>query len=121
MAFSSTCTEELCSVADDYSAYRDLGGSVVAISVDSPYVAARFAEACGAPFPFLSDFNRTAARAFDVLRPRLGELEGVSERAAFVIDDRGVITYAWVGEHPGVFPPLEEIREAARAARSDEG
>lgn len=116
MAFSSTCTEELCTVADDYTAYDDLGATVVAISVDSPYVNARFADECGASFPFLSDFNRTAARAYDVLRPRLGELEGVSERAAFVIDRRGVISYSWVGEHPGVFPPLDEIKSAVAAA-----
>lgn len=117
MAFSSTCTEELCTVADDYSAYHDLGATVVAISVDSPYVAARFADECRATFPFLSDFNRTAARGFDVLRSHLGELEGVSERAAFVSTPDGVITYAWVGEHPGVFPPLQEIKQAVRALR----
>lgn len=118
MAFSSTCTEELCTVADDYSAYDELGATVVAISVDSPYVSARFAAECGASFPFLSDFNRTAARAYDVLRPTMGELEGVSERAAFVVDAHGVVRYSWVGEHPGVFPPLDEIKEAVAAASS---
>jgi glutaredoxin-dependent peroxiredoxin len=117
MAFSSTCTEELCTVADDYSAYQDLDATVVAISVDSPYVAARFADECRATFPFLSDFNRTAARAFDVLRPHLGELEDVSERAAFVVAPDGVIRYTWVGEHPGVFPPLQEIKQAVLGAR----
>lgn len=115
LAFSSTCTEEMCTVADDYSAYEGLGATVLGISVDSPYVNARFAERCGAPFPFLSDFNRTAARDYGVLRERLGELEGVSERAAFVIHD-GTITYSWVGEHPGVFPPLDEIKAAVAAA-----
>lgn len=117
MAFSSTCTEELCTVAEDYSEYEKLGATVLAISVDSPYVTTRFAEECGASFPFLSDFNRSASRAYDVLRPSLGKLEGVSERAAFVIDHDGVITYSWVGEHPGVFPPLDEIKEAVAAAR----
>lgn len=117
MAFSSTCTEEMCTLAEDYSGYEELGATVLGISVDSPYVNARFAEECGAPFPFLSDFNRTASRAYDVLRPALGELEGVSERAAFVIDDSGVITYSWVGEHPGVFPPLAGIKEAVAAAK----
>lgn len=117
MAFSSTCTEEMCTVADDYTAYEALGASVLGISVDSPYVNTRFARECNASFPFLSDFNRTASRAFDVLRPKLGELEGVSERAAFVIDRDGVIRYSWVGEHPGVFPPLEEIKQAVADAR----
>jgi len=83
--------------------------------VDSPYVNRKFAEDCGAPFPILSDFNREATDAYGVRR-ELGGLEGVSERAAFVVDPAGIVRYVWVGEHPGVFPPLEEIREAARRA-----
>lgn len=111
-AFSSTCTEELCAVAEDYDAYLALGARVVGISVDSPYTNARFAAETGVPFPILSDFNRTASRAYDVLRDTLGHLEGVSERAAFVIDQDGTIVYSWVGEHPGVFPPLADIKRA---------
>lgn len=114
-AFSSTCTAELCAVADDFAAYQDLGATVFAISVDPPYAAAAFARACNATFPFLSDFNREASAAYGVLRESLGELKGVSERAAFVIGPDGTITYAWVGEDPGVFPPLEEIKGAVAA------
>jgi glutaredoxin-dependent peroxiredoxin len=112
MAFSSTCTEEVCTVAEDHGAYRDLGARIVAISVDSPYTNARFAQETGAPFPILSDFNRTASQAYQVLRPSLGHLEGVSERAAFVVDGTGTIAYAWVGESPGAFPPLDQIKDA---------
>lgn len=111
-AFSSTCTAEMCAIADDFAAYDHLGATVFAISVDPPYAAAAFARECGATFPFLSDFNRDASEAYGVLRDSLGELKGVSERAAFVIDRNGRITYAWVGEHPGVFPPLDEIKAA---------
>lgn len=114
LAWSSVCTEEMCTVAEDYGAYEELGATVAAISVDSPHAAARFAEDCGASFPFLSDFNRTASRDYNVLRDTLGELEGVSERAAFVVDPEGVIRFAWVGEHPGKFPPLDEIKDAVR-------
>jgi peroxiredoxin len=52
--------------------------------------------------------------AFDVERDDLLGMHGVSERAAFVIDRDGMIQYAWVGENPGVFPPMEEIRAAVR-------
>jgi glutaredoxin-dependent peroxiredoxin len=112
MAFSSTCTEEVCEVAEDFAAYQELGAAVVAVSVDSPYVNVRFARETGAPFPILSDFNRAASRAYGVLRERLGHLEGVSERAAFVVDAAGTIAYTWVGENPGVYPPLDEIKAA---------
>lgn len=114
-AFSSTCTEELCTVAEDYRAYESLGATVVAVSVDSPYTSARFARECGASFPFLSDFNRSASQAYGVLRESFGELEGVSERAAFVIDADGIIRYRWVGD-PGALPPLDEIKAVVAAA-----
>jgi glutaredoxin-dependent peroxiredoxin len=114
LAFTSVCTEELCTVAEDFSSYRDLGADVYGISVDSPYVNAQFAAACGADFPLLSDFNREAARAYDVLRPELNGLHGVSERAAFVVDAGRTVRYAWVGEHPGVMPAFDEIRDALR-------
>jgi len=113
LAFSSVCTQEMCTMAEDYSAYADLGAEVIGISVDSPYVNQKFAEACNARFPIASDFNREVSRAFGVLRPTLGiGLRDVSERAAFVLDREGRVAYAWVGENPGVMPPFEEIRAA---------
>ena len=114
MAFSGVCTKEMCTIAEDYSVWEGLGASVVALSVDSPFVNAKFAESTKASFPIVSDFNREATQAFDVERDDLLGMKGVSERAAFVIDKGGVVRYAWVGENPGVFPPLEEIREAVK-------
>jgi peroxiredoxin len=116
LAFSSTCTSEMCAVADDWSTWQNLGGNVLGISVDSPYVNVRFAEETKAPFPIVSDFNREATRAYDVVRADLGGLKDVSERTVFVIDRSGTIRYTWQGEHPGVFPPLDEIKEAVRSA-----
>jgi len=112
LAFSSTCTREMCALAEDFTAYNDLGAHVIGLSVDSPYTNQKFAESCGAAFPILSDFNKEAAIAYDVLRPALGELRGVSERAAFVVDEGGVIRYAWVGENLGLLPDFEAIKAA---------
>lgn len=117
LAFSGVCTQEMCAVAEDYTEYQKLGAEVLGISIDSPYVNQKFAESCNAKFPILSDFNKEATRAYDVLRPDLGGLKGVSERAAFVVDQAGTIRYAWVGEHPGVMPPLEEIKSVVGALR----
>lgn len=116
MAFSSTCTSEMCAVADDWSAWQQLGATVIGISVDSPYVNVKFAEETKAPFPIVSDFNREATRAYDALRADLGGLKDVSERAVFVINRAGTIVYTWQGEHPGVMPPLDEVKGAVRRA-----
>ena len=114
-AFSSTCTAEMCTMAEDLAKYERLGARVYGLSIDSPYTNIRFAKECGATFPILSDFNREASRAFDVLRPDLGGLLDVSERANFVIGRDGVVHYTWIGEHPGVMPPFDELAGAVAA------
>lgn len=118
LAFTSTCTEELCTVGNDLAAYQALDARVVAVSVDSPFVLKRFREECGASFPFLSDFHREAAEAFGVLRAQpLGPgLRNTSERAAFVLDGGGTIRYAWHSTNPSVLPPFGEIKEALQSA-----
>lgn len=117
LAFTSTCTEELCAVGNDLGSYRDLSGQPVAISVDSPFALARFREECGADYPFLSDFNREASEAFGVVRqgPLGPGLRGASDRAAFVIGRDGTVAYAWHSTNPGLLPPFDEIKAALKA------
>lgn len=119
LAFSSTCTEEMCTVGEDFDAYHDLDANIVAISVDSPYALDRFRRDCGAEFPFLSDFHHEASEAFGVLRkaPLGPGLRNTSDRSAFVVDANGTIAYSWRGAHPGVLPPFDEIKAAVRAIR----
>jgi glutaredoxin-dependent peroxiredoxin len=112
LAFSGTCTREVCEMAEDYAGYRDIGAEVLGISVDSPYTNRQFAASCNAAFPILSDWNREASSAFGVLRPDLNGLRDVSERTVFVIDRAGTVVYAWQGEHPGVMPDFAAIRSA---------
>lgn len=116
LAYSGVCTEEMCSVAEDYGSYRELGAQVLGISVDSPFVNQKFAEDCKAPFPILSDFNKEAVQAYGVLREELIGLKGVANRAAFVIDKDGQVVYSWVTETPQEMPPFDEIKAAVRGA-----
>lgn len=120
LAFSGVCTDEICQLGEDFSAYQELDAEVLAISVDSPYVLERFRRECGAEFPFLSDFNREATRAFGVLRPEpisTGLLE-TSDRSAFVIDRDGRIAWSWLSKNPTIIPPFEEIKEVLRGMGS---
>lgn len=116
LAFTSTCTAQMCAVAEDHAAFADLDALVFGISVDAPATLDRFAAETGATFPLLSDFNREAIRAYDVVRPDLGGLRDVAERVVYVIARDGTIVYVWQGEHPGVMPPLDEIKAALRGA-----
>ncbi|MDB4931536.1 MAG: peroxiredoxin [Myxococcaceae bacterium] len=112
-AFTSVCTKEMCTIAEDYSAYESLNAQPIAISVDTPWVLQKFAAESKATFPFVSDFNKTTTRDYDVYRENFAfGMKGVSERAVFVIGPDGVIKYSWVGENPGVFPDLDAVKQA---------
>lgn len=82
LAFSSVCTDEMCSVAADYQRYEELDAQVLAVSIDSPFASQKFAQECGATFPILSDFNKEVIDLYDVRNDDYGGLEGVADRSA---------------------------------------
>lgn len=114
LAFSSVCTDELCAVRDDWSAWTAIDADVFGISIDSPFVTRRFREELGLPFPLLSDFNREVGAAYGVLYEEYFGLRGVARRAAFVIGLDGRIAHAWVGERDDVLPNFEALRRTVR-------
>ena len=115
LAFSGVCTTELCLVAEEWESWEALGAQVLGISVDSPFVNARFAESYELKFPLLSDFNVDAATAYGVRNDDFFGMKGVANRSAFVVDREGVIQWAWVTEDPSVLPDFEAIRAAVGA------
>ena len=116
LAFSPTCTSELCTFRDRWSEFAELDARVFALSVDSPFVTDLFRREEGIPFPVLSDFNRDVAGRYGVLYDELLGLEGVGKRSVFVIGRDGRVVYRWVSEDPGVEPDYDAVREAIRAA-----
>jgi len=110
LAFTSTCTKELCSVRDNISRYNDANAVVFGISVDSPQSLAKFKEELKINFPLLSDFNKEVSTAYDSLYATFSlGMKGVSKRSAFVIDKDGVIQYAEILENAGEVPDFEAI------------
>lgn len=116
LAFSPVCTKEMCAIRDMWSAWDELDARVFGISVDSPFVTAKFREEQGLPFPVLSDFNKEIARTYGVLHEDLLGLKGVAKRSAFVIDPAGTVVYAWVSDDPRVEPDYGAVKEAAAGA-----
>ncbi len=116
LAFTSVCTEEMCSVSAGLDAYNALDADVYAISVDSPFAQEAWAKANGITLPVLSDFNREAAAAYDVLYPDLLGFEKVAKRSAFVINKAGDIVYSSSSDDPKVLPDFDSIRKALEAA-----
>lgn len=116
LAFSPVCTSELCTFARQSEELEALGARVFAVSVDSPFVTARFREEEGIPFPVLSDFNREVSERYGVLYEELLGLHEVARRSVFVVGRDGVVGYRWVTEDPGVEPDYDAVREAVRVA-----
>lgn len=114
LAFTSVCTKELCCVRDNISQYNNANAVVFGISVDSLYTLKKYKEEQGFNFTLLSDFNKTVSKAYNVLYdvfPSL-EMEGVSKRAAFVIDREGIVQYAETCAFPADLPSFERINGA---------
>lgn len=110
LAFTGVCTEELCSIRDNYSKYENLGAEVLAISVDSLFVLEKFKSENNYNFKLLSDFNSDVSRAYGALYDSFVlEMKNVSKRSAFVIDKLGTIRYAEVLENAGELPNFVEI------------
>jgi glutaredoxin-dependent peroxiredoxin len=113
-AFSGVCDKEMCVFRDGAARLGGLNAQTVGVSVDSVFTLKVFAQTYNLQFPLLSDFNKKVSRAYGVLHetwPGFG-YKGVSKRAAFVLDGKGILRYKWVTEVPSDEPPYEEIVSA---------
>ncbi|MBB5622737.1 redoxin domain-containing protein [Pedobacter cryoconitis] len=112
MAFTGTCTTQLCTMRDSFGFYQGMNAEVLGISVDSPFTLAKFKEEQFYQFPLLSDFNKETSRAYQsIYEEFVYNLKGVSKRAAFVIDEEGKIIYAEVLESAGDLPDFDAIKK----------
>ncbi len=108
-AFSPVCSLQLPGLQQQLSRFQSLNTEVLGISVDSKHSSAAFAEHLRLDFPLVSDFNKDVTQAYGVLREG-----GFAERALFVIDQAGKITYAHInaiGEVPDNEPVFEVLRK----------
>jgi peroxiredoxin (alkyl hydroperoxide reductase subunit C) len=97
LAFTSTCTAELCAMTDDYDQFASRDVTVLPISVDSTASLKAFKEKHALKNDLLSDFRRDVSRAYGVLN----EERFYSNRAYFLIDREGVVRWAHVEEMNG--------------------
>ncbi|WP_122088158.1 redoxin domain-containing protein [Halalkalicoccus subterraneus] len=95
-AFTSGCTEEMCTFRDSLSAFEAVDASVYGLSTDLPFAQNEFIRQEGLTFPLLSDFEHEAIRAYGVVREDFYDVLFVAERSVFVLDERGTVVYRWV-------------------------
>src|SRR5437764_15354029 len=99
MAFTGTCTTEMCEVSAGLNAYSDLNAIVYGISGDNPFAQEAWAQKEKITVPLLSDYEHKVAKnygvTYDSFLPQMNlGMSGVPERSSFVIDKNGVIQYS---------------------------
>lgn len=93
-AFSGICSGELCELRDNLAMFEDAKVELLAISVDSKFVQAKFADQENYQFDVLADFwphGRTATDYGVFL-----DGPGHATRGTFLIDVNGVIAAKFV-------------------------
>lgn len=112
LAFTGTCTQEMCDVSGGLEGYTGLGVEVYGISVDSPFAQAAWAKQSKITVTLLSDLDKKVARAYGVIFPGLAGIGDTSARAAFVIGEDGKVLYAEQTATPKDLPNFAAIKAA---------
>lgn len=111
LAYTDTCTKELCSIRDNMKLYESLDARILAISVDSFHVLREYKRSQNLNFTLLSDFNKEVSRKYDTLYNDFYGMKGVSKRSAFVVGRDGCIRYAEVLDDAELLPDFAAISD----------
>jgi peroxiredoxin len=92
--WSPVCGDQMALYNEILPEFQNYGAELLGISVDGVWCHEAFAKDRHLHFPLLADFEPKGAVAqmYGVYR----QSDGVSERALFVIDKNGVITWSYV-------------------------
>ncbi len=115
MAFTGTCTTEMCGVGNGLREYGDFNCEVYGISGDNPFSQEAWAQKEKINVTLLSDYEHKVTNdygvAYDSFLPQLNlGFAGVAKRSAFLIDRDGVVQYAEVLEDARELPNFEKIK-----------
>jgi peroxiredoxin (alkyl hydroperoxide reductase subunit C) len=107
--FSGFCTQEMCAIRDDYSAFEAKGAKVFGISRDSIFTHKAFKEKEGLTHSLLADMKGDVAKLYGCWN----EAIGIADRLTVVIDKDGIITYV-LHNNPG---QIRDQKEALAAIK----
>jgi peroxiredoxin len=113
--WSPVCTDQLALYQEVKPEFDRHGAELLGISVDSLWSHRAFARDRNLRFPLLADFEPKGevSRAYRVYRAQ----DGTSERALYVIDPEGVVSWSYVSPtevNPGADGILRALEDLAR-------
>jgi glutaredoxin-dependent peroxiredoxin len=111
-AFSGVCTKEMCTLRDSMSQLNELGAKVYGISTDTFFALKAWSDQQKLGFPLLSDYNKEAIKAYDVVNPDMVGLKDIARRAVVVIDKAGIVRYREALEDARNEPDYAKLKDA---------
>lgn len=105
LAFTSTCTAEVCELSNDYDRYAGANVAVLPMSVDSVPTLREFKAKHSIRVEMLSDFRREVSRLYGVL----DEDRFFARRAYVLIDREGVVRWFHVEDQLGHRRQTDEL------------
>ena len=92
--WSPVCGDQMALYNEVLSEFRERGAELLGVSVDGVWCHKAFAETRRLHFPLLADFEPKGAVAsrFGAFR----DAEGVAERALFVLDENGIVSWSYL-------------------------
>ena len=100
------CTKQFCSYRDRGADFSSLDADVVGISHQDVASHERFTSSHGLTVPLLADVDKSVARRYGVAMTILG-----TRRAAFLIDEDGVVRWRKVHALGLDYVSVDELRE----------
>ena len=113
LAFTKTCTSEMCAFSEDYSQFQEANTVILPISVDSVAALKEFKAKERIAVDLLSDFRRDVSRRYGTLL----EDKFYSNRAYVLIDRSGVVRWSFAEDTPGTRRENAVLLEQLRAVR----
>ena len=116
--WSPVCGDQMALYNELLSEFRRFHATVIGISVDGAWCHAAFAQDRKLHFPLLADFEPKGgvSRLYGVYQ----SIEGISERALFVIDAEGIVRWNHVSPS-GINPGADGILDALENLPSSAG
>ena len=111
LAFTKTCTLELCAFTDDFAQFESANTAVLPISVDSVPTLKEFKQKEHISVDLLSDFKREVSRRYGTLL----EDKFFSNRAYVLIDRNGVVRWTFLETTPSTRRENAEILRQVHA------
>lgn len=110
LAFSGTCTKEVCDMRDNLAAFSGLGAKVYGFSADSHFTNHHFAKEQNLGFGLLSDPNRTVIpQIWDTAT--VAGVENVAKRGVMVLGRDGAVKWTSISDDPKVWVGAEEVQK----------